>query len=217
MPLRQAALALLLSAGSASAEPADLGASGGQELPAFAAIVDQAGALDPASTEAVRRIVDATSAETGLQLAVLVVPAMEGQNPARLAERVYRHWRLGSRTADDGLLLVVSVTEPWWMLQPGVALRARAELRGMGGNVEDTLAPLRAGQPLGPALVGAVTVMARAVGASEAAVSEPYELRRNWGLVGKVFAGLAVLAAAAAFLAWLEPSGGSAGRGGGRP
>jgi uncharacterized protein len=214
---RLAALALLLTAGGAAAAPPDPPGAGGQDLPAFAAVVDLPGALDPSSREAVRRVLDATKAETGLQLAVLLVPSLDGLDPARLAERVYRHWRLGSRAADDGLLLMVSVAEPWWTLQPGVALRARADLRGMGGSVDDALSPLRAGQPLGPALVGAVTAMARAVGASEAAVAEPYELRRSWGLVAKVFAGLLIFAVVVAFLVWLEPSGASTDRGGGWP
>jgi hypothetical protein len=59
--------------------------------------------------------------------------------------------------------------------------------------------------------------MARAVGASEAAVAEPYELRRSWGLVAKIFAGLAIGAVVIAFLAWLEPAGASTDRGGGWP
>lgn len=219
-------LVVLLLAVPGAAATAEAAAPGGppsgRALPAYATVVDETGLVDAPSIEALRRIADATTTETGIKLAVLVVPSLAGEDPDRLAARVYLHWKLGRRTQDDGLLLLYSLAEPWWVVRPGVALQARLEEDRLSPAVAAALADAREGSSLGRALVAAATEVARSAGASDAAVAEPYAMRRSWALVGKVAGVLALVALMMTVGALLErrapgPSGPPPGWPGGAP
>lgn len=171
-------------------------------IPARAPVVDEAGALDQESRTALQRIISATEAETGTVMAVLVVRTVEGLSPERLAARVYRTWRLGSPRRDDGLLLLVAVEERWWQLWWGPALGPRVADPALLAPAQRVLADAGEG-PLGPRLVQATALLARAVGASARAVAQPYEMRRDWGRLViplVLLGGLVVIG----LLAWLQ-------------
>jgi len=204
---RAFALALLLAAcpvrAQGSAAPEDH-----WPVPAYAPVVDETGALDLDSRTALQRIIGATEAETGTRLAVLVVRSVEGVSPERLAERVYRAWRLGSAWRDDGLLLVYAVEDRWWQLWWGPALDPRMDDPARLAPAQRVLADTGDGPP-GQRLVQATALLARAVGASAEAVAQPYEMRRDWG---RLVVPLVLLAGSAvvALIVWLQIKGNKA-------
>jgi hypothetical protein len=174
-------LLLALAPQPALAEPAALAAEpSDRPIPPYAQVVDESGLLDTDSVAALQRIIGATEAEVGVRVAVLVVSTVEGQDPARLAKRVYEAWPLARRGRDDGLLLLYAAREHWWQLWWGSALDARLAEPAL-------LAPARqvlvdpAERPVGQRLVAATALLARAAGASAEAVAEPYQGRRDWG------------------------------------
>lgn len=163
------------------AEPT-VAAAGDPFIPTYAQVVDEADLLDAAAVAALQRISGALEHERGVQLAVLVVPSLEGVDPGRMAERVYQAWWYGRRHADHGLLLLYGADEGWWQLHWGPALEPElgdpARLAPVTRLLGD---PAR--RPLGGRLVEAAALLARAAGASEEAVARPYEARRDWGRV----------------------------------
>ena len=54
--------------------------------------MDEAGLLDAASVAALQRISGALEEEVGVQLAVLVVPTLEEEDPKALAEGITKLW-----------------------------------------------------------------------------------------------------------------------------
>lgn len=153
-----------------------------RKIPGYAPIVDETGLVDAGSLDAVRRISDATALETGARLAVLVVATLEGEDPERLSRDVYRAWRLGRASQDDGALLVYSTGERWLQLEVGAALRERLARSGGGAALGPAIEEVGDGAP-GPVLVEAVTALARAAGASQEAVADPYQRRFDWSRV----------------------------------
>jgi len=159
-----------------------------------AQVVDEAGLLDIDSVAALQRISGAVEEEVGVQVAVLVVPTLDGQDPEALAERVYQAWWIGRRQADHGLLLLYGADEGWWQLRWGPAIQPALDPVRVA-NATRVLGDAGS-RPPGERLVEAVAHLARAAGASPAAVDRPFEVRLDWkrvALAGWILLGVTVV------------------------
>ncbi len=93
----------LLAAIACAAEP---------NFPAHtSAVVDAVGLLNPADRQALDQKLRAYYASSGKQVVVAVVPSLEGYDIRDYGVRLFRHWQIGDKKRDDGVLLLVAPKE----------------------------------------------------------------------------------------------------------
>src|SRR5206468_12509638 len=124
------ALAALLLALFALATPALA-----QTFPASngSPVVDQAGILTPEQQLDLKSKADALYAQTGRAFAVATVKSLEGYPVEDYAYRLGRAWGLGSKTKNNGVLLLVAPTEHKVSIATGY---------GAGGYMTDAMSGL---------------------------------------------------------------------------
>jgi uncharacterized protein len=106
--------AVLLIAGLAGAEIA---------VPALSArVTDLADLLPPERERALEAKLAAFEGETSHQLAVLTVPALEGEPIESFALRAAEQWKLGQQGLDNGMLLVVASRDRAARIEVGYGL-----------------------------------------------------------------------------------------------
>lgn len=117
-----AATLLVLLAGSAFADAA---------LPTLTGrVVDDASLLSAASQSGIESKLKTLEGKSGIQLVVATVKSLSGEEIEPYANRLFRAWRLGEKTKNNGVLLLVAPTER----------RARIEVGyGLEGTLTDAL------------------------------------------------------------------------------
>ncbi|MBX3476123.1 MAG: TPM domain-containing protein [Brevundimonas sp.] len=109
------AWALLALAGPAwSAEPRFPELSG--------RVIDQARLLDDPTEAALTRKLEALEAATGDQLVVVTVPSLQGYEIEDYGYRLGRHWGIGERQKDNGVLLIIAPNERKVRIEVGYGL-----------------------------------------------------------------------------------------------
>ncbi len=85
-------------------------------------IVDQAHALPSPVAERLSAELAAHEAETSNQVAVLIIPSLEGEPLFDFSHRVATAWKLGQKGTDNGVLLLVSTKDRKIRLEVGYGL-----------------------------------------------------------------------------------------------
>ena len=85
-------------------------------------IVDQAHALPPAVAERLSADLAAHEANTSNQVAVLIIPSLEGEPLFDFSHRVATAWKLGRKGTDNGVLLLVSIKDRKIRIEVGYGL-----------------------------------------------------------------------------------------------
>ncbi|MCI1278092.1 MAG: TPM domain-containing protein [Nitrospira sp.] len=85
-------------------------------------IVDQAHVLPPAVVERLTADLAAHEAKTSNQVAVLIIPSLEGEPLFDFSHRVATGWKLGRKGSDNGVLLLVSIKDRHIRLEVGYGL-----------------------------------------------------------------------------------------------
>ena len=107
-------------------------------------VVDRAGLLSATEAETIAAGLRDYQAGTGNQLQVLIVPALpEGMPAEEYAIRVVEDWKLGTAEKDNGVLLLISVTDRKWRIEVG---------GGLEGDLADVEASRIGREVLVPAL-----------------------------------------------------------------
>ena len=110
------ALALVLSARPGA----------GLDVPFLSARVnDVAGVLRPAARERLETKLRDLESRTGAQVAILVVPSLEGEALEAYSVRVAQTWKLGRKGVNDGVLFVVARQERRMRIEVGYGLEDR--------------------------------------------------------------------------------------------
>lgn len=91
-------------------------------------IVDRAHVLPTSIVESLSARMAAHEAETSNQVAVLIVPSLEGEPLEEFSHRVATTWKLGQKGSDNGVLLLVAIQERKVRLEVGY---------GLEGNLTD--------------------------------------------------------------------------------
>ncbi len=96
------------------------------EVPFLAARVnDLAGALSPAARDRIERKLRDLEGQTGAQVAVLVIPSLEGESLEAYSVRVVQTWKLGRKDVDDGVLFLVAKNDRKMRIEVGYGLEPR--------------------------------------------------------------------------------------------
>lgn len=106
-------------------------------LPAFtldvpkleAPIMDKADIINSSDEMALNQKLMNLSNETGIQVAVLTIPSLEGEALESYSMKVVEDWKLGAKHIDNGVLLLVSVGDKELRIETGY---------GVEGDLTDT-------------------------------------------------------------------------------
>jgi uncharacterized protein len=93
------------------------------EVPFLAGrVIDQAGLLDDGFEGQLEERLRLLEEETGAQVAVLIVPSLEGDPLEDFSMRVVETWKLGRAGADDGVLILIARDERRMRIEVGYGL-----------------------------------------------------------------------------------------------
>jgi len=83
---------------------------------------DRAGVLSPAERSSLEERLAAYERQTSHQLAVLIVPSLDGDPIEDFSIRVVESWQLGKKGRDDGILLLIAVQDRQMRIEVGYGL-----------------------------------------------------------------------------------------------
>ena len=72
---------------------------------------DEANVLSPATIANLERVLKADRDSTSNQIAVLILPSLQGQPIEDYSLRVAENWKLGKQDKDNGVLLLISIAD----------------------------------------------------------------------------------------------------------
>lgn len=92
-------------------------------------IMDNANVIDSSTKSELNELLLNLSNETGIQVAVLTIPSLEGEALESYSMKVAEDWKLGQKDLDNGVLLLVSVGDKDLRIETGY---------GVEGDLTDT-------------------------------------------------------------------------------
>ncbi|MDE5614484.1 MAG: TPM domain-containing protein, partial [Treponemataceae bacterium] len=135
--MRRHLAAFLLVAGAAFAFPA------AHDIPPFEGIpvVDTAGILSARARNELNEYLVVASEQTGVQVAVLTVPSLNGETIASYGIAAAEAWGLGQRGADNGVLLTVAMEEHEVRIDVGYGLEEKLTDTACGLIIRQHIVP----------------------------------------------------------------------------
>lgn len=92
-------------------------------LPALSGrVVDQANIVQPSTRNAIEQKLADLETKSGIQLVVATVPSLQGQEIEPYANELFRNWKLGEKTKNNGVLLLVAPNERRVRIEVGYGL-----------------------------------------------------------------------------------------------
>jgi len=108
-------------------------------------ISDYAGVIHSSTRDALERYSAAVEAKTGAQIAVLILPSLQGEPIEDVAVDVFQKWGVGKKGTDEGVLLLLATQDRRMRLEVGYGLEPVIP-DGFAGGVLRAMAPfLRSG------------------------------------------------------------------------
>ena len=92
-------------------------------------IMDEANIINSSDEKALNQKLTNLSNETGIQVAVLTIPSLEGEALESYSMKVVEDWKLGQKGEDNGVLLLVSIGDRSLRIETGY---------GVEGDLTDT-------------------------------------------------------------------------------
>lgn len=115
---------------------------------------DFAGALDPRGAQALESYCTQLEAATGAQLAVVLVPTLDGEPIEDVAVRLFKEWGIGKKGKDEGILILLAVKDRKQRAEIGYGLEGDIP-DGYAGSVLRGIRPILAQGNYGGALLAA--------------------------------------------------------------
>jgi uncharacterized protein len=134
-----AAALLLAAAGCDRTKAAD---STEPRFPALSGrVVDEADLLAPSEERALSAQSAAVERETGAQFVVVTLRSLEGRPIEEYGVRLGRHWGIGRKGVDDGVLLIVAPHERKVRIEVGYGLEKRVTDPFAGKVIRERILP----------------------------------------------------------------------------
>src|SRR5436305_12082745 len=166
-PLRRSSSALLLFAVLVVSAAAMAGAATLEQIPSprpTAWVTDLTGTLPLQTVAELNRVGDQVKAQTGVEMAVVVVGAADGAPARDFAARLFKAWGIGER--GRGLLVFVTLGDLKTEIVLGDGLRDAARTREGEAVVRGEMMPrFRNGDAAGAVLLGTAACARRLLGA----------------------------------------------------
>ncbi len=85
-------------------------------------VSDFAGVIDPASKQALESYCASVKAATGAEIALVTIPSLEGEPIEDVANVMFRKWGVGSKSNNEGVLLLLSIGDRRSRLEVGYGI-----------------------------------------------------------------------------------------------
>jgi len=166
-------------------------------------IVDQVGVLSTPTRASIEAKLRDLEAQSGIQIAVAVVPNLGGLEIEPYANRLFREWGLGQKDKNNGVLLLAATGERKIRIEVGYGLEGTLTDAVSKLIIVNAIAPsLRAGD-FGTGLSKGVDDIIAVLSSDQTEWRKrPYAPRTDWPLIIVVI-GVAILAGAFALIAVL--------------
>jgi uncharacterized protein len=104
-------------------------------------VTDNAEILTADTRRAVTKSLKAHEERTGNQIAVLTVPALEGESIEEYAVAVFNAWKLGKKGQDNGLLVIIATNDRRMRIEVGYGLEGVMPDAAAGRIIRNVMAP----------------------------------------------------------------------------
>ncbi len=104
-------------------------------------IVDTADVIPPATRAALEPRLEALETKSGIQLVVATIKSLDGQAIEPYANELFRHWKLGEATKNNGVLLLIAPSERKVRIEVGY---------GLEGTLTDALSKIVIANAIAP-------------------------------------------------------------------
>lgn len=131
-----------------------------RDVPPVGRLVDQAGLLNGKGARQVEHALRAFDVATGGQMAVLIIPSLDGSSLEGYSIRVADAWALGDKTRDDGLLLLIVVDDRKTRLEVGQGYEGAIN-DAKAGDMLRSLAPFFREKRYATGIIGVIDHSAR--------------------------------------------------------
>ncbi|MFP4152377.1 MAG: TPM domain-containing protein [Alkalispirochaeta sp.] len=176
-------------------------AIGALEVPPLEGRVnDRAGMIGSAAERELTAYLQALEEASGVQMAILTVPTLDGDPLEDFSIRVTEEWQLGSADEDNGVLLLVTETEKQIRIEVGYGLEGELTDAKSGYIIRNAIQPrfqrgdfdggfLAAAQAIGGVVTGEVEIPAStASGRDRGNATAPIGFSFNFGVFLLIFA-----------------------------
>jgi uncharacterized protein len=121
-------------------------------------ISDYSGVIDAATRSSLEQYCALVEARTGAEIAVLVIPTLQGEPVEEVAVDVFRKWGVGKKGTNEGLLLLLATQDRRMRLEVGYGLEPVLP-DGFAGSILRAMSPFLRESRYGDAVTEAVRIM----------------------------------------------------------
>jgi uncharacterized protein len=104
-------------------------------------VVDNGNALSTAEKQEITSYLDSLDASTGIQIAVLTIPSLEGEDIETYGIHVADAWKLGQKGKDNGALLLIALADHKVRIETGYGLEDKLTDAKSGLIIRNIMTP----------------------------------------------------------------------------
>ncbi len=135
-------------------------------------VEDKAAILSPEEKQELEQFLLALDRQTGVQIAVLTIPSLEGESLEAFSMETAETWKLGQEGEDNGILLLVALAERAIRIEVGYGLESTLTDAKSGLIIRSVMAPRFREGRYGQGIIEAVRNMAGIATGNEEILSE---------------------------------------------
>jgi uncharacterized protein len=170
---------------------------------------DFANVLDASSKQTLEAYCANLERETGVQMAIVLVPTIDDEPVEDVANRLFREWGVGKKGKDEGILLLLAIKEHKSRAEIGYGIEPIIN-DGAAGGILRQIRPILQQGNYGGALLAAVEQMGTMIAQSKGVELGGAEPVRNRGRAAPAIP-FPLILLGVFFLLWLLGRGGSGG------
>jgi uncharacterized protein len=126
---------------------------------------DFAGIIDANSAQTLTSMIGEVNQKTGAEVAVVTIKSLEGDSLEDFSTRLFKHWGIGKKGTDNGVLILVSYEDKKIRIEVGYGLEALINDAFAGETIRDVIAPdFRDGNYGAGILAGTAAISSRIAG-----------------------------------------------------
>ena len=135
-------------------------------------VVDKAGILSRSESEKIENFLLDLDRKSKVQIAVLIIPSLEGESIEDYSMQVAEKWKLGDKEKDSGALLVVAVKDKKLRIEVGYGLEENLTDSRSGQIIRNFIAPQFRSGNYGEGIYDGIKAMAAYASEDESLLKE---------------------------------------------